>query len=206
MKKCTEYTIGTTRILREYDKYADYDYLGKFTNDIGPGVYVRTAGDFYERLPAEMERDIDGRFIGKGEPEYSTYSREYNGIIPGNHIPYNPKAWAHVSRKDKSEVIKKYGSLKNASYAYAKEDCRRLENLGNTWNYISVIVETRISTDTGMSDVIRSSLSGIESDSGDDHFKEIIDDLKAQNKSDLLKMGFGEIEIDESLNNVIVVE
>ena len=208
MKKCTLYTIGKTTIKKEYDEYADhYDNYGKFTDDIKPGVYIRSEDEFYERLPAEMERDMDGTFYRKGVPEYRTYSREYNGIIPTNHIPFNPKDWNHVSRKDKSKVIKKYGSLKKASYAYALEDCRRLEALNNgQWSYLIISVETMITTDTGLSDEIWNSLSGVESDGGKDYINEIIQDLKAQNKEELLKMGFSEKEIDESLNNAEEIE
>ncbi|MDD3961288.1 MAG: hypothetical protein PHT77_05435 [Bacteroidales bacterium] len=209
MKKCTTYTIGKTTIKKEpnYDDFFLSDYLGKFTDDIGPGVYVRSEHEFYEKLPAEMERDTDGTFIGKGEPEYRTYSREYNGIAPCNHIPFNPKNWSHVSRKDKSEVIKKYGSLKNASYAYAKEDCERLEALNNgDWVFVTVIVETKIITDTGMSDRVWNTLSGVESDSGKEYFGEIISDLKAENKTELLKMGFSESEIAASLDNAEEVD
>ena len=206
MKKCTIYTIGKTTITKEYDDFSDYDYYGKYTNDIGPGVYVRSEHDFYERLPAEMERDSDGTFIGKGVPEYRTYNMEYSGIIPANHIPHNPKSWAHVTRKEKSKVIKKYGSLKNADYAYAIEDCKRLEKLGDTWSYIVVSVKTVITTDTGMHDTICNSLCGIESDSGKECFEEIVRDLKSMNKDDLLKMGFSEKEIDDSLNNAIEKE
>jgi len=202
MKKCTTYTIGKTTITKEYDEFSDYDHYGKYTDNIEPGVYVRSEHDFYERLPAEMERDSDGTFIGKGVPEYRTYSREYSGIIPSNHIPFNPKDWSHVSRKDKSEVIKKYGSLKNASYAYALEDCRRLEALNNgQWSYLIVSVETAITTDTGMSDRVWNSVGGMESDGNKEYFDEVIRDLKSMNKSELLKMGFTEKEIDESLNN-----
>ena len=209
MKKCTTYTLGKTiiRLQPAYDDFYLSDYLGKFTNDIGPGVYIRSEHEFYERLPAKMERDTDGTFIGKGDPEYRVYDREYNGIIPENSIPHNPKNWSHVSRKDKSEVIKKYGSLKNADYAYALEDCRRLEALNNgDWNFITVCVETRIKTDTGMSDKVYNTLSGVESDGGRDYFNEIIDDLKRQNKAELLKMGFAESEIEESLNSAEEVE
>lgn len=209
MKKCTTYTIGKTTIKKipNYDDFYLSDYLGKFTDDIKPGVYIRSEDEFYERLPAEMERNEDGTFYGKGVPEYRTYSREYNGIIPANHIPFNSKDWSHVSRKDKSEVIKKYGSLKNASYQYALEDCRRLEALNNgEWVFVTVSVSTHITTDTGLSDRVWNTLSGVESDSGKEHFDEIIRDLKAENKAELLKMGFTEKEIDESLNNAEEVE
>lgn len=209
MKKCTEYTIGETRIIQEFDPDADFSYLGQFTNKIGPGVYIRTADEFYERLPAEMERDIDGRFIGKGEPEYWTYSREYNGIIPANHIPFNPKEWDHVSRKDKSEVIKKYGSLKNASYAYALEDCRRLENLGNTWSYVYIVVETTIKTSTGLSDTIVNSISGVECECGKENreYREnIVKDLILENIAELKKMGFTLDEIKKSTDNPVYPE
>lgn len=207
MKKCTIYTIGKTTIEKQYDDNPDFSHMGKYTDDIGPGVYVRSMGEFYERLPAEMERDIDGRFLGKGEPEYPVYSREYNGIIPGNNIPFNPKDWDHVSRKTKSAVIKEYGSLKNASYAYALQDCKRLEDMENGhWYYQCIIVKTQITTDSGMHDTIRASLCGIESDSGEEYLYEIIGELKDENKAKLLKMGFTEEEIDQSLNNAEEVE
>jgi hypothetical protein len=57
----------------------------------------------------------------------------------------------------------------------------------------------------GISDTIQNSLWGIE-----DHWdkdsrlyieNDIIPDLKNENKQELLKMGFSEKEIDESLNN-----
>jgi hypothetical protein len=49
-------------------------------------------------------------------------------------------------------------------------------------------------------------LCGIESDSGKECFEEIVRDLKSMNKDDLLKMGFSEKEIDDSLNNAIEKE
>ena len=211
MKKRINLKIGTTTIKREIDEYPELSHYGEFTENIGPGVYVRSEHEFYEKLPAEMERDVDGRFLCKGEPEYATYSREYNGIKPANNIPFNPKDWSHVSRKDKSEVIKKYGSLKNAAYAYAKEDCERLEAYNNGhWYMLCISVTTYISgeiadTKTGLSDTVVSSLCGIESDSKD-YIEEVIRDLLSENKAELLKMGFAESEIDESLKNAVTKE
>jgi hypothetical protein len=203
MKKCTEYTLGKTIISSECDEYPDYSYLGEYTEKIGPGVIIREHDEFYERIPVEMERDYDGRFLGKKEPEYSTYRNgEYSGFKPCNHIPFNPKDWAHVSRKDKSAVIKQYGSLENASYAYAMADYKRMESLNNGhWSYICLTVETTMTTNTGISSVISDSLCGIESDSGDDYFKEIISELKENVKAQLRKMGFSDDEINQSVDN-----
>lgn len=205
MKKCTEYTLGETVVIQESDFDADYSYYGKLTDNIGPGVIVRSAGEFYERLPAKMERDYNGQFIGKGEPEYTTYSGEYNGFIPENHIPFDPKNWSHVSRKVKSEVIKKYGSLKNAEYAYALEDYKRIEALfRGEWEYVYIAVRTYIHTNTGLSDYVHNSLCGIEAEYGEENRKyreDIVKDLIDENIAELQKMGFSLDEIKKSTDN-----
>ena len=202
MKKCTEYTLGKTVLSTEYDEYPDSSYLGEYTEKIGPGVIIRDHNEFYEKIPVEMERDYDGKFIGKKEPEYSTTRNEYSGFKPCNHIPFDKKNWSHVSRKDKSAVIKQYGSLENASYAYAMSDYNRMESLNNGhWSYICIMVETTVTTNTGMVDTIRESLCGIESDSGKDYINEIISDLKYQVKDQLRKMGFSDDGINASVDN-----
>jgi hypothetical protein len=45
-----------------------------------------------------------------------------------------------------------------------------------------------------------------ESDGGKEYIDEIIRDLKAENKAELLKMGFSEKETDASLNDAEEVE
>ena len=214
--KTVKMRIGKTRILHILDTDPDLSYLGEYTNDIGPGVIVREHGEFYERIKTGMERDYNGRFIGKLPPEYSNlYGRDQlPGFKPSsNHIPHDPKNWSHVPRKNKSEVIRKYGSLKNADYVYALEDYRRMEDYNNNhWCCIGIRVETTIETsendfkDRLINEVSSGGLWGIESDSGEDHFREIEGEEKEELKGILLAMGFQESEIEESFRNAELKE
>jgi hypothetical protein len=193
MKKCVNLSIGETTITKEMEEYPDLSFYGEYTSDIRPGVIIREHSEFYERIKTEMERDIDGRFIGKMAPEWSHFygRNEYPGFKP--------------YAAGEKEGTKDY-------YRYGMEEYLRMEDYNNGhWYMMAIVVKTEISGKipaadnkpgyTEISDNIVSSLCGIESDSGDDHIKMIIDDLKSENKSDLLKMGFKESEISESLNN-----
>jgi hypothetical protein len=85
-----------------------------------------------------------------------------------------------------------------------------MEDLNNSqWSYCGIIVSTTITTDTGLTDKIVNSLWGIE-DHWDKDSREYIrgeiENLKEENKAELLKMGFSESEIDESLNNAEEVD
>lgn len=88
-------------------------------------------------------------------------------------------------------------------------ESRRKEYENGHFGFIGIIVRTElighIDTNPGkyfeMSDNVITSLWGIESDSGKDHIEEIIQEMKSENKSELLKMGFSSEEIDQSLNN-----
>jgi hypothetical protein len=73
-------------------------------------------------------------------------------------------------------------------------------------HYVTVVVKTTINADNGMSDYVCNTLSGVVSDGGKEYLGDIIRDMKAENKAELLKMGFSEKEIDESLNNAEEVE
>ena len=93
-------------------------------------------------------------------------------------------------------------------------ETRRKEYESGQFGFIGIIVRTElighINTNPGkyfeMSDRVITSLWGIESDSGNDHTDEIIRDLKSENKAELLKMGFTETEIDQSLNTAEIKE
>ena len=117
----------------------------------------------------------------------------------------------------KTMVTKEYDD--NPDYSYLEQsnlgfEERLREFKDGGFFFIGIVVRTEliseIPTNPGkyfeMSDNVISSLWGIESDSGTDYIDLTINDLKAENKAELLKMGFTESEIDESLNNAEEVE
>jgi hypothetical protein len=97
-------------------------------------------------------------------------------------------------------------TIKKEIDGYGLDFSNDLGKFTNDMQYVTVVVKTTINADNGMSDYVCNTLSGIESDSGKDYFDEIITELKYQNGQELLKMGFTEKEIDESLNNAKEVE
>lgn len=174
MKKCTEYTIGKTRIIQEYDPDPDTSYLGEYSNKYQPGCIIRADGTFYED------------HINDEEYEPPEMNREYSFFIP----------------PDNGEKI---GSAEYRKYAI--QDYELMEGLNNNqWTFIILTVKTHITTNTGLSDTIQNSLCGI-ADHWDkesrDHKEEVIRDLIGENKTELLKMGFSEDEIKESLDNPV---
>lgn len=117
------------------------------------------------------------------EYEPPTLSREYSFFIPPDN-----------GEKPGTDDYKKY----------AMQDYRRTEALNRgLWWHIGITLSTVISSDNGLSvDSIRSSVWGIESDSGKDYIKEIISDLSADIRSELQKIGFKDKEIDKTLKNI----
>lgn len=181
MKKCTTYTIGKTTIKKTPDYDPDTSYLGEYRQDLKPGCIVRIDKTFYEDIPDEWNTsEIKEAHLIRGE--YPYFHPPDNGEKPG------------------TEEYKKY----------ALQDYQLMEDLINQqWSFVGITVTTKINTDMGISDEIVNSLWGIEDhwdkDSRDYH-NELIDDLKSENKAELLKMGFTEKEIDESLNNAEEVD
>jgi hypothetical protein len=108
--------IDSIKIIHAVDEYPDLSYIGKYTDDMEPGVIVREYGEFYEKLPAEMERDTDGRFYRKGSPEVPARGREYRGFRPyaGGEKP---------GTKD--------------YYKYGMQDFKQMEDINN--GYIQII-------------------------------------------------------------------
>jgi hypothetical protein len=151
--------------------------LGEYGNTYKPGCVIRGDRTIYEdHLNDEV---YDPPTMSR---EYSFFYPPDNGEIPGTD---------------------KYREC-------ALQDYQNMENLNNSqWTYAGIIVKTVINTDMGISDTIQNSLWGIE-----DHFDEdsksemarIIEDLKEDNKADLLKMGFSSEEIDQSLNGAEIRE
>lgn len=188
MKKCTSYKIEKIIMRKELDYDPDLSFYGKYTNSIGPGVIIRQYNEFYERIPTEMERDECGRFIGKMAPEWDPHylRNEYPGFKP----------FASGEKVGTKEY-----------YEYGMQDYERMEDYNRGgWCMVVVVLTAYITTDTGLSDTIHATLSGVESDSGADYFEEIKRDLSADLKADLLKMGFSEDEITTALSDIQEVD
>lgn len=177
MKKCTTYTIGKTTIKKEIDTDPDTSYLGEYGMELKPGCIIRIDKSFYEDLQDDYDKE-DHYIRG----EYPYFYPPDNGEKPG------------------TPDYKKY----------ALQDYQVMCDLDNSqWTFIGITVKTHISTDTGISDDIVNSLWGIEDYWDEDsrsYHNEVIADLKYENKVELLKMGFSEKEIDESLNNAEEVD
>ena len=85
---------------------------------------------------------------------------------------------------------------------YAKEDYSRMNAFNNQhWSYLVLAVETTINTDSGLTDSVFDTIGGVESDGGKNYLKEMIADLKTGFKQQLLKMGFSDEEINQSVDN-----
>jgi hypothetical protein len=148
------------------DESPDTSWLGEYTDDLGPGVIVRSEGEFYEKLPAEMERDTDGQFIGKGEPDIIRSTREYNGFKP----------YAGGEKLGTKEF-----------YKYGMQDFKRMEGFNQgDWSFIGVIAEAEVSYpmdskgNRRMEIFTSSGIWGVESDSGD-----YLKDLEEEELADL---------------------
>lgn len=90
---------------------------------------------------------------------------------------------------------------------YAKRDFDRMESLNRgQWCFIGIEVATEVLTDIGISDIIRESLWGIESDSDQEYLDAEILNLKTEIRHRLQKLGFSKKEIDASLNNAEEIE
>lgn len=163
--------IDSIKIKRVVDNNPDTSWLGKYTDELEPGIIVRTLGEFYEKLPAPMERDTDGRFCRKGEPDdIPARGREYRGFKPyaGGEKP---------------------GS--RHFYRYGMQDFKRMEGLNNgDWCFIGIqakaIVRHPIAGNSfRLDDLSSGGLWGIESDSGQSYLKSVAEDELADLKSHL---------------------
>jgi DNA polymerase III alpha subunit len=156
----------------------------------------------------QHDNDADLSYLGKfHRGNRKSFDMEtYDGFwfTPANHWPHNPKNWNHVSQEDKEKVIKQYGSLKKADWTYARKDRQRLiDYYRDKWSMIGIIlkIQVGISEDGknwGILDIDNSSW-GIESDSGEKYFNEVIEDLKHEAIYKLKEIGFTEEEITVAL-------
>jgi hypothetical protein len=167
----------------DYDDYGMSEDIGKFTNTWEPGALVRS-----QRARNE-------------------YPMRY--FVSTNNVWRNWKtSWDHYSDEEKAATIKKYGSLKAAMFQWAKEDMRRLENLGRTWNFIGVSCHAMIRITVGkyvFNDQCYDSLYGVESDSPEG-IKEVEKDLVANVQFELIDIGFSLIETEQAFRELRRVE
>ena len=158
--------IESIKVKAIYDSMPDTSFLGEYTDDLRPGVIVRAHGEFYEKLPAPMERDIDGRYIGKGEPyDIPVRGREYRGFIPyAGGEPQGSRDY----------------------YRYGLEDWKRMQGLEKgDWHFIGIRAEATVKYKTNMrhyrlEKLTSGGLWGIESDAGD-----YLEEVKGGELSDL---------------------
>ena len=165
-----------------HDDMPDTSCIGEYTDNLKPGVIVRAYDEFYEKLPAEMERDYDGRFIGKGKPELPARGREYRGFKP--YAGGEP-----VGTKD--------------YYKYGMQDYKHIEGLNRgDWCFVGIIAKAEIVTGTGTIQIIRSGgLWGIESDSDESYINEIRNEQVNELSHELESLGFGKRAIVYALQN-----
>lgn len=187
MKKCINLSIGTTTIKKEPDYDADSSYLGEYGDKLKPGCIIRYDKEFYEDI------------IDNEDYEVVKLNREYSFFYP-------PDNGEKIGTPDYKK--------------YALQDYQNMEDLNNSqWGYIGITIKTEIVANipnpkdktkyTEMSDKIISSLYGIEdhwNKDNNDYIKTVIEDLKEEQKDQLLKMGFSEEEIKESFDNAEEVD
>lgn len=163
----------------DYDDSGHSDYLGKFTDTWETGAIIRS------------------------QRARNAYPVRY--FVSCNNIWSNwKKSWEHTSEKDKADTIKKYGSLKSAMFQWAKEDMKRLENLGRTWNFIGVTCIASIKIEVGehvFNDRVYDSLYGVESDSKEGII-EVEKDLMANVQFELMDIGFTLIEVEQAFREI----
>lgn len=156
------------KIKWETDENPDLSFLGEYTNEESEGT---------------LDRAKHGVRVGDHQCRF---------FRPANHWPHNPKNWNSVSGEEKAEVIKKYGSLRNTDLHYAVEDMKRMEDFeAGKWSMEGCVVTVRIGA-LEASD----SLWGVESDSSDDHRKEIERDCLARALEELRTKILKRLEVE----------
>ena len=175
--------LQAVRIKAILDPYPDTSFLGEYTDALGPGVIVRHYGEFYEKIPTEMERDEYGRFSGKSEPEVPSTRNEYRGFLP----------YAGGEKIGTPEY-----------YKYGMQDFNRMEELNSgDWNFIGIVAEASLLTNDESQTITFQSngLWGIESDSGD-YLNEVAEDELEDLKSTLEKEHVDLSKWDELTNDL----
>lgn len=171
---CIKHTVDTD---------PDTSWLGEYTDELKPGVIVREHNQYYEKLPAPMERDTDGRFYCKGAPEVPSRGREFRGFKP--------------YAGGEKEGTKDY-------YKYGMQDYQRMEGLNKgDWYFIGVTASAQIQLNSDIVQKVHSGgLWGIESDCGEGYIKEVEDEELSSLRKELEAIGFPASDIDEAYTKV----
>jgi hypothetical protein len=173
-------------IEKRVDEDPDLSCIGEWTDDLKPGVIVRDLGEFYERLPAPMDRDVDGKFYRKGAPEVPARGREYRGFIP----------YAGGEKVGTPEF-----------YKYGLQDWKRMEDLNQgDWCMLGIIAKAEVQSRAGEAwapiQTLRSGgLWGVESDAGE-YLAEVGKEELANLRDELKAWGFGDRAIDYAFQSV----
>ncbi len=170
-------------IKHQIDYEGQPDYIGKFTDTWESGAIVRSQ---------RARNEYPVRYFVSANNVWSKWRQDWEG----------------TQEKDRQEIIAKYGSLKSAMFHWAKEDMKRLESLGRTWNYIGVSCHAMIRITIGehvFNDQVYDSIYGVEDDS-QDSIKDVEKDLMANVQFELLDIGFTLIETEQALREIRKVE
>ncbi len=103
--------IGKVTVKTMLDEDPDTSWLGEYTDDLEPGVIVREAREYYEKLPEDYESPLRGRefrgfrpYAGGEEPgtqDYYRYGRQdferMESLAKGN--------WHFIGVKAQAEVL-----------------------------------------------------------------------------------------------------
>jgi len=177
MKKCTEYTLGKTRIIKKPDYRADDSYLGVYGSVLKPGCIIRTDKSFYED-------HID-------DDDYEP------GLIPREHSFFYPP--------DTGEKIGTPEYKKCALLDYQVVEDLNNQQWGFISLTVSTTVFADVGLTDEISNSLYGIEDHWDKDSNDYH-REVVDDLKHEVKVQLLKMGFSDQEIDESFKDAEEVD
>lgn len=190
--KTAKNKILSVRIEQKFDDSPDLSYLGQYIWKAEPLAYIiegEHAGKFVCELPEDAELP---RNYGRGSAPF---------ILPGNHVPHNPKNWAHVPPPQAAEVIAEFGSLKNADLEFARRDCRRLTRFADDWHSVGVIAKAEINVAGVVQTIHSRGLWGVESDMGAEYFHTLGGEQLADLREQLVHLGFGTRAIDRAFQS-----
>lgn len=152
-----------------------------------------------------LENDpyLDPDYLGKFVPywEKNAIRTDDRWFVSENNRWSNWKeSWKYVDEADKLKVIKEHGSLKAASFHYAKEDLKRLKDFySGKWYFQTIIVTATITFTIGgvsISTELIETLGGIESDYPLEELKNTIEEVRSSLISQLTTIGFTEADIN----------
>lgn len=198
MKQKSKFKILSVQIIIAQDSDGDSSYLGEFTSSSEDYAYIRH-GEHSGKFVCEVAEDARPGQRGHHEHLY---------IVPTNHVPHSPSAWAHVKPTALAEVVAKYGSIEKADIEYARQDCERLDRLNDGhWWYVGVIAKAQIwNPETQQTQWIQGGgLWGVESYSSNEYFAEVGLEQLASLHAELEALGFGERAIKRAFENVETV-